>query len=755
MTVTTETPTKVLDAALGLWAEKGYAAGTMRELARRAEMSMSALYALFATKEDVVLALYAELNRRAAEAFQAADRGETDLAVLFRRFLETKLAVVGPWRAALGSLLGEAVDTASAISPFSSRSGRVLDESLARLRAIVVRSGAAVGHEDELARVLWLVHAAVLAHWLRDESEGGRRTQRIVAALAAACRLLPMAAILPTLCEVLGSVADLVRPPAQPAPAPERIEVAAPTRECDVAVVGGGPVGAVYASLLKRRRPGTRVALLERAVEPGHKIGESTLSGFCKAVRTIGIPKEAMRALFYPKNGLGFHHVDETVADVAQAPEYVLETFDETYQVERRVLDSLLLEQAQRLGVDVVQGARVALDRSSLGSAGNTLAYDVGSRPYRLRSSLVVDATGPAGLLSRRFGWHSTEGLPFQTGSVWTYFTGISGFQEGRGWRGRSQFPRDEYTQHLCFREGWLWHIPLVSWQHAPTANLRRALSALMDDPVPSRRQLVEAYGCPAEDIVSVGLVVRSDRDRLLVEDPRAGFEAYRRRYPAIDRLLAGARQLDDHYGTGSPFFSRLAFRGHSRQMAGDGWLLAGDAAFFVDPLISPGLTGGVAGAFQAVEATVAALDSGRSDAAAFADYERFMHALHEALERDNQLVYMSFNHPEAMALVQRFQEVDARRHFLDHGGDDYALPDTNVWGILDPAYQELQVAAHAILREEEEAVGREVPVGEQSLRDYDPAVRRLRELLGPYVEAHRDLTPYARDNEQNRRQAC
>jgi hypothetical protein len=174
-----------------------------------------------------------------------------------------------------------------------------------------------------------------------------------------------------------------------------------------------------------------------------------------------------------------------------------------------------------------------------------------------------------------------------------------------------------------------------------------------------------------------------------------------------------------------------------------------------VDPLISPGLTGGVAGAFRAVEASVAALDSGRREAAAFADYECFMHTLHEALERDNQLVYMSFNHPEALALVQRYQEIDARRHFLDHSGDEYGPADTNVWGILDPAYQELQVAAHGILREEEEAVGREVPVGEQSLRDYEPAVRRLRELLGPYLDAHVDLTPYARENAAIRREAC
>src|SRR5262245_57431476 len=96
--------------------------------------------------------------------------------------------------------------------------------------------------------------------------------------------------------------------------------------ECDVAVIGAGPIGTLYASFLKRRRPETRIVVLERASEPGHKIGESTLSGFCKAVRSVGVRQEALRALFFPKNGLGFHYVDESVPDVARAPEYVLET---------------------------------------------------------------------------------------------------------------------------------------------------------------------------------------------------------------------------------------------------------------------------------------------------------------------------------------------------------------------------------------------------------------------------------------------
>jgi hypothetical protein len=352
-------------------------------------------------------------------------------------------------------------------------------------------------------------------------------------------------------------------------------------------------------------------------------------------------------------------------------------------------------------------------------------------------------------VIAHRFGLRTSEGLPFQTSAVWTYYGGLPTLESYHGWLGNAQFPRDHYTEHLCFREGWLWHIPLVSWQGAPTANLDRAISRLVKPGrrIPTRQELIEQYACPATDIVSVGLVLRSDRDGVMKDDPRAAFQHYAHRYPAIAQLLHGAEPFEHYYGSGQTFMSRQNFRGYSRQVAGDGWLLIGDAAFFVDPLISPGLTGGVAGAWQAMLATIKALDANVFAREFFTDYQSFIHRLHEALERDNQLVYMSFNHPEALSLVQRFQEIDSRRHFLQQQATEYSVADTNVWGILAPAYQERQKAAWNIMREEELAVGEDLTIDEQSPHDYDRMVGRLQKLLGPYLEGHEDLTPYVRAN--------
>jgi hypothetical protein len=132
-------------------------------------------------------------------------------------------------------------------------------------------------------------------------------------------------------------------------------------------------------------------------------------------------------------------------------------------------------------------------------------------------------------------------------------------------------------------------------------------------------------------------------------------------------------------------------------------------------------------------------------DALAFAAYDAFVHRLHGALERDNQLVYMSFNHPRAIALIQRFQETWARRHFHDERNHPYGRRDTNVWGILDRRYQRVQHDAWELMRAEERTVAARVPVERQSCRDYEAMAARLERLLRPHMDDA--LTPYARDN--------
>jgi FADH2 O2-dependent halogenase len=58
-------------------------------------------------------------------------------------------------------------------------------------------------------------------------------------------------------------------------------------------------------------------------------------------------------------------------------------------------------------------------------------------------------------------------------------------------------------------------------------------------------------------------------------------------------------------------------------QLVGNGWLLAGDAARFVDPVFSPGVSAAMESAKRAAGAIIHALSSVDVRASAFAEYER------------------------------------------------------------------------------------------------------------------------------------
>lgn len=129
-----------------------------------------------------------------------------------------------------------------------------------------------------------------------------------------------------------------------------------------------------------------------------------------------------------------------------------------------------------------------------------------------------------------------------------------------------------------------------------------------------------------------------------------------------------------------------------------------------------------------------------------------FIINLKKLSDGDNQLVYMSFNHPKAIEVIQRFQEIDARRHFNQHNSSEYTLADTNVWGILNPVYQSLHKQIWQIMRQAELKVGREKDIEEQSWQNYEFMVEQIISYLSNYLNNHLELNPYIIHNQLNQK---
>ena len=334
-----------------------------------------------------------------------------------------------------------------------------------------------------------MLHLVAILYWLHDRSSSHGNTEQLVAKMAEMASLLPLLEMIPESEKWLTLLQGMIREPSNREPVNEESPVATESlQHYDVVVVGAGPIGMLYATWLKIQRPASSILVLDRNTRTTHKIGESTLSGFCKAARSVGIRHEAMQRLFFPKNGLGFFHVTPGTKELTDASEYILETFDETFQVERRVMDQLLIDNGKRQGVSVIQGANVDMQQSVLEMGRNVVAFRIGQRDFRVTASLVVDASGPSRVVGRHVQQYAEDKVQFQTGAVWGYFRNVRSLDSYR-WPKIAQFPRDEYTQHICFPEGWMWYIPIVSWQDAPDTNLQQMIHHLLEDRRPIARK--------------------------------------------------------------------------------------------------------------------------------------------------------------------------------------------------------------------------------------------------------------------------
>jgi flavin-dependent dehydrogenase len=306
----------------------------------------------------------------------------------------------------------------------------------------------------------------------------------------------------------------------------------------DVLVIGGGPSGATAATLVAQQ--GHRVLLAEKSSEPQFKIGESLMPATYWTLERLGM-LDKMRASSFPrKYSVQFY----SKSGRASKPFYFFENdpheCSQTWQVLRSRFDQMLLDNAEEHGVEVRRGlmaSRVLFDDD--GRAVGAEVQEGDGPPRRVEARVVVDASGQNALLARRFGLIELE----------PRMRNISFFSHFRGAR-RDPGIDEGATLVINTSHGktWFWYIPLP------------------------------------DDVVSVGVVGPLD---YLVKgrggDPAATFAEELAMAPAVRARIVDAEQL-------FPIRARRDFSYRARQIAGDGWVLVGDAFGFIDPIYSTGV---------------------------------------------------------------------------------------------------------------------------------------------------------------------
>ena len=327
----------------------------------------------------------------------------------------------------------------------------------------------------------------------------------------------------------------------------------------EVVVVGGGPAGSTTATLVAKE--GRRVLLLERERFPRYHIGESLIPETFWVLDRLGMLPQLRGGPFVEKHSVQFVSETGRLSEPFYFADYKPHESSRTWQVSRAEFDRLMLDNARGHGVEVREGVRV-LDVVFEGErAVGVRAVDEEGREETIRCRVVVDAAGQGCIIQDRLGLREWDPV-LKKAAIWTYFKGAV--------RDTGRDAGSTLVMQTQGKRGWFWYIPLQ------------------------------------DDVISVGVV--APFDYLFKERPGREAEAIFAdevaRCPGVQPRIAAASRV-------GPFRVAKEYSYRARRVAGDGWVLVGDAFGFLDPLYSSGMLLALKSGALAADAIVAALAAG------------------------------------------------------------------------------------------------------------------------------------------------
>jgi flavin-dependent dehydrogenase len=401
--------------------------------------------------------------------------------------------------------------------------------------------------------------------------------------------------------------------------------------EVDVVVVGGGPAGSTASTLIAQR--GHRVLLFERERFPRFHIGESLIPETYWVLERLNMLPKMQNSRFVKKHSVQFVGSSGKLS----APFYFWDNkphaSSQTWQVVRSEFDAMMLQNAREHGVEAHEGVRVQDVMFEGERAAGVLIREPDGATRTVRAKVVIDASGQSGLLMNKLKLRVWDPV-LNMGAIWTYWEGAyrdTGRDEGA-----------TLVLQTADRKGWFWYIPLH------------------------------------DDRVSVGVVAPFDH---LFQTGVSHADVYTRQVegcPAVRERVASGKRITGYFATRD-----YSYR--ARKVAGDGWVLIGDAFGFLDPLYSSGVLLALRSGEMAADATVEGLQKGDLSAAQLGKWGL---SFNQGVDRMRRLVceyYQGFNFGQ---FVRRYPDLRGRITDLLIG-DLFTNKVDAVWGPMESLYPE------------------------------------------------------------------
>jgi flavin-dependent dehydrogenase len=310
-------------------------------------------------------------------------------------------------------------------------------------------------------------------------------------------------------------------------------------REYDALVIGAGPSGSVSSALLNKA--GHKVCVLEKERFPRFVIGESLLPHCMEFLRKADM-EEAVNAAseFQFKNGAAFTFEDRyTEFDFTDKFTPGPGT---TLQVKRAHFDHILIDEAEKQGVEVNYGIKATsidfkpdfVEVRTENEAGDEEIY---------RAKFILDASGYGRILPRLLDLETPSELPERM----AYFTHIDDNVD------LPEFDREKIlvSVHPRFRDVWIWFIPF------------------------------------ADNRTSIGVVGTPERLRRKdASEPKDILQKFVYECKMLNKMLDKA-----NWDNEVPYRSLRGYSANVKRLYGDRYALLGNATEFLDPVFSSGVT--------------------------------------------------------------------------------------------------------------------------------------------------------------------